>query len=151
MDDIRLAARAILVDELGCVLLLHGWDPAQPGSSWWLTPGGGLDPQESPREAAIREVFEETGLRLRGLGEPVGTRDIRFSFEGESIHQVETYFAARVTRFEPDSAGWTDLERRSMSEHRWWSPDELRESTEEIYPENLLELFELFEQHEDIR
>ena len=151
MDDIRLAARAILVDELGCVLLLHGWDPAQPGSSWWLTPGGGLDPQESPREAAIREVFEETGLRLRGLGEPVGTRDIRFSFEGESIHQVETYFAARVTRFEPDSAGWTDLERRSMSEHRWWSPDELRESTEEIYPENLLELLELFEQHEDIR
>ena len=151
MDDIRLAARAILVDEIGCVLLLHGWDPAQPGSSWWLTPGGGLDPQESPREAAIREVFEETGLRLRGLGEPVGTRDIRFSFEGESIHQVETYFAARVTRFEPDSAGWTDLERRSMSEHRWWSPDELRESTEEIYPENLLELLELFEQHEDIR
>ena len=153
MDGIRLAARVILVDETGCVLLLHGWDPARPGSSWWLTPGGGLDPGESPAQAAVREVHEETGLRLGtpgSLGTPVGTRDIRFSFEDESIHQVETYFAARVSRFDPDHAGWTDLERRSMSEHRWWSPDELLRTTEEFYPENLLDLLELFASREDL-
>ena len=40
------------------ILLTHlRW---QPG--WWTLPGGGLDPGESPREAASREVHEETGL-----------------------------------------------------------------------------------------
>ncbi|MBA3815268.1 MAG: NUDIX domain-containing protein [Parachlamydiaceae bacterium] len=30
----------------------------------WVLPGGGIDPEETPQEAAIREVFEETGLSV---------------------------------------------------------------------------------------
>ena len=38
--------------------------PAAPDrGSWWFTPGGGLDPGESHRDGAVRELFEETGLR----------------------------------------------------------------------------------------
>ncbi len=37
-------------------------EPEGPGS-WWQMPQGGIDPNEDPRTAALRELFEETGLR----------------------------------------------------------------------------------------
>jgi putative (di)nucleoside polyphosphate hydrolase len=30
---------------------------------WWQMPQGGIDPGEDPRAAAVRELFEETGMR----------------------------------------------------------------------------------------
>ncbi|MGC4192727.1 MAG: NUDIX domain-containing protein [Thermomicrobiales bacterium] len=35
----------------------------------WLPPGGHIEPNELPDEAAVREVWEETGLRIRLVGE----------------------------------------------------------------------------------
>jgi 8-oxo-dGTP pyrophosphatase MutT (NUDIX family) len=35
----------------------------------WLPPGGHIEPNELPDDAAIREVWEETGLRIRLRGE----------------------------------------------------------------------------------
>lgn len=38
----------------------------------WVFPGGGIDKEETPEAAVIREVFEETGLRVsikRKIGE----------------------------------------------------------------------------------
>jgi 8-oxo-dGTP diphosphatase len=31
----------------------------------WVLPGGGIEPSESPEEALLREVWEETGLRVK--------------------------------------------------------------------------------------
>ncbi|MER5480664.1 NUDIX hydrolase [Streptomyces sp. NPDC002734] len=36
----------------------------------WVPPGGVVEPGETPREGAVREVFEETGLRVEPLPEP---------------------------------------------------------------------------------
>lgn len=33
----------------------------------WVLPGGGIDPGETPKEAAAREVFEESGLKVGPL------------------------------------------------------------------------------------
>ncbi|MGH3820933.1 MAG: NUDIX domain-containing protein, partial [Pseudonocardiaceae bacterium] len=43
----------------------------------WMLPGGHVEPDENPAEAALREVTEETGLTARllpgpGLGQPDG-------------------------------------------------------------------------------
>ncbi|MEQ1718752.1 MAG: RNA pyrophosphohydrolase [Hyphomicrobium sp.] len=36
---------------------------AEGRGAWWQMPQGGIDPDESPREAALRELYEETGMR----------------------------------------------------------------------------------------
>ena len=35
----------------------------------WLQPGGHIEEDETPEEAAIREVYEETGVKITLLGE----------------------------------------------------------------------------------
>lgn len=137
----REAARIVLIDELGRTLLIRGLDPTDPAAgSWWFTPGGGREGEETHEQAARREVLEETGLVVTEISGPVFQREFDIVFVGEPIHQVEVYFAAHVNTFEPRSAGWTDLERDSFLDHRWWSPDEIEATDEIIYPVNLAEL-----------
>ncbi len=53
------AAGIALFDGEGRVLLAR-----HVHSGHWGTPGGGVDPGESPKDAAIRELLEEVGLRV---------------------------------------------------------------------------------------
>ncbi len=47
------------------VLLMHR--RKEPNLGLWIAPGGKVELDESPRETALREMEEETGLRLHGL------------------------------------------------------------------------------------
>ncbi len=98
----RAAARVLLIDPADRVLLLSGTDP-EVGSHWWHTPGGGVEPGESPRSAAARELAEETGFRLSGdelLG-PIWRRVARFTFMGSDYEQTELFFVAAAPRRAP--------------------------------------------------
>ena len=86
----REAARVVVTDTVS-TLLLADTDPGIPGSRWWVTPGGGIDPGESPLDAVVRELAEETGLvvtpdQLAGpiavRSVPVGVRLSRFFAAG---------------------------------------------------------------------
>ncbi|MGO1289769.1 MAG: NUDIX hydrolase, partial [Brevibacterium linens] len=75
---------------------------------------------------------------------PLATRDEVFEFTEKSLRQVETYFAFRTTEdIELEDAVWTDIEKRSLLEFRWWTREELLATTETIYPKNLLGLIDL--------
>jgi 8-oxo-dGTP pyrophosphatase MutT (NUDIX family) len=138
----RRAARVLLLAGRS-VLLIKGTDPARPEEgSWWLTPGGGIDADESLESAAVREVFEETGLQLDAdaLGPVIATRVAEFEFEHRRFRQTEWFFAVEVPAFAPRAHGWDDLERRSLLDQRWWSVDDLLRTGETIYPSELAEL-----------
>lgn len=59
----RLAAYAIVASSRGILGTVCSPRTNAPGV--WMLPGGGLNDDESPSDAAIREVYEETGQRVR--------------------------------------------------------------------------------------
>jgi 8-oxo-dGTP pyrophosphatase MutT (NUDIX family) len=139
----REAVRVVLVDEADRVLLIEMHDPARPDLGWyWFTPGGGREPGESEEECAVREVLEETGLRLDpgDLGPVVHDEVIEYTFEGVLVRQHQIFFLHTVEAFGVDTGGWDAAEVRSQRTVRWWTPDELARTSEAVYPVNLLDL-----------
>ncbi len=137
----RVSARVLLLDPDGRVLLFRGFDPRRPGAYWWFTVGGAVEPGEALRAAAVREALEETGMVLHPdeLRGPVWRRLARFTFDGRAFDAEEWFFVATADG-PVDTAGFTELEARTVVEHRWWSPAELAATDEVHYPVRLAEL-----------
>lgn len=134
----RQVARVVLLDERGAVLLLSARDPHRPDAAeLWFTPGGGLEPGESLTDAARREVLEETGIVLDGLGDVVWRRGASFVFEGRTYVQDESYFLVTVARFEVRPTSLSELERRTTTGWRWWDPGELAAAGTNVFPPSL--------------
>ncbi len=135
----RVAARILLIDEADRVLLFHGIDPADPTDVYWVTPGGGLEPGESPAQGAVRELFEETGLRVGPgeLGDPVFRNVVEFSFDGRSYRQEQDFFLLRVPAWEVDTSNFDDAEQDAIDGHQWWTIDEFASIPDPVYPEVL--------------
>ncbi len=148
----RTSARVVLLDDIGAALLLRGSDPAiiDPDSNraaprWWFTVGGEVRQGERLAEAAARELAEETGLRVApaDMVGPVWRRDEVFEFNGSLIDSEEFFFVYRTRRFEPCSAGRTELERRYILGHRWCDAGDIAQlvaAGETVYPMQLSEL-----------
>jgi 8-oxo-dGTP pyrophosphatase MutT (NUDIX family) len=139
----RSSAKVLLVDSLDRVLLLSGIDRQKPKiAPWWFPVGGGIERNESPQEAAIRETFEETGLVISNLGDVVFKRRFEWDFEGIEYDQEEWYFLVRIDHFEPRPTALTDVETATFRGFRWWSIGDLRDTTETVFPERLSDLLE---------
>lgn len=53
----------------------------------WLSPGGHIDPGELPHEAAEREFFEETGIKVKSVGTVPDQRILPLPFKS-GLHWV---------------------------------------------------------------
>jgi len=111
-------------------------DAEGPGA-WWQMPQGGIDHGEVPRRAALREVYEETGMRsLQILGETQHwlTYDlpeelIGVAWGGKYRGQRQKWFAMRFTGNETEidisPRNGHDIEFQAW---RWCSVDVLADS-----------------------
>jgi 8-oxo-dGTP pyrophosphatase MutT (NUDIX family) len=139
----RRAARVLLVDREGRVLLQNCCDPAGGDlEGWWNTTGGGIDEGETAAQAAARELREETGLQVAEVGPVVHTRLTEFSFGGTDYRQSEQYFLVRTDAFEAAPTAHSDVEMQSVLGLRWWSREELRGTGERVYPEELADVLD---------
>jgi len=134
----RKAIRAILLAKSSQEILLIRCVVPDTGISHWVTPGGGINDNESEQECLTREVREETGYTDVLQGRLVWTRSCQFVFNAVQYDQYEKYFLVEVPRFEPENVNFADpVESDSFREFRWWTPSEILSSNECFIPKDM--------------
>ncbi len=62
----------------------------------WALPKGVIDAGERPLETALREAYEETGVRVRA-GQKLGDVRYVYTWEGERIFKIVSFFLLHAT------------------------------------------------------
>jgi 8-oxo-dGTP pyrophosphatase MutT (NUDIX family) len=131
---VREAVRALVLDPDGRALLVRFVNP-DTGAQFWTTPGGGIDPGESPEETIRRELREETGLEDPKIGPVIWTRREVFPWAGQTLDQREQVVLVRVPAFDPaPGLGTERLAAEDVHEVRWWTLGEVERSDAVFYP-----------------
>lgn len=111
---------------------------ALAGQDYWATPGGGVEDGETFEQAAIREFEEETGIGVQKIGPEIGRRIFVLQLpSGQHVMADERLFLVRTGDTSLSRDGWTAQEADIMTDHKWWSRDELAQTSETVWPENL--------------
>ncbi len=101
---------AVIHDRAGKLLMQE-----KSSGEGWSLPAGTIEPGETPQQAVIREVMEETGLVVTPsaiLG-VFGGRDFRYTYpNGHQVECVVTLFRCHVVE---DLGSWSDSETRSLA------------------------------------
>ena len=82
------------------------------GSGTWSTPGGHLDPGETPDACARREASEETGVEVENIRFRAVTNDV---FESDDRHYITLWMEGDYVRGEPKVGAMYE-----MSEVGWF-------------------------------
>lgn len=139
----RVGVRIIVTDGTH-VLLMRDTDPGLPGSRWYMTPGGGVDPGETGPQAAVRELWEETGLRVNqaDLGAPVMRRVVVHGYSDQICAQTEEFYVLYTPRFTPQPGGLTDEELVTLDGHAWLPLTGLDAADAPVWPLALAEVLD---------
>jgi 8-oxo-dGTP diphosphatase len=117
--NLRHSARAVILTDDHRVLLCRHVVADPPGQVVWATPGGGLEPGETPLTALRRELQEEVGLVVDAEPPHVWHRRVVApghlpGYDGV----VHDFFLVRTPAFVP--RGTLELAAENITELRWW-------------------------------
>lgn len=127
VDWTRVGAYVLCRDDAGRILLMRFTGPGHPDDGKWTMPGGRMEWGESARDAARRELREETGLEAI-VGGVAGVFSRWYTAEesarGAAGHLVGIVFEASEVRGVPR----TDFDQDDTTDAAaWFTEDELDE------------------------
>jgi len=137
---IRKSSRLLVINENHQILLFQftHTNDALAGQSHWATVGGGLEEGETFEQAACRELYEELGVVRSEVGTHVATRNFEMMLpSAEVVISDERLFIVFIKNEEVNTANWSEHEKLVISKSRWWTFDELSQTQEIVYPNNI--------------
>ena len=117
----EVSAGGLVVDRSGKLGLLIGRrDQKDPSGKkiLWSLPKGHIEEGETPEQAAIREVAEETGIDA-SIDKPLGVIDFWFMAGGKRIHKTVHHYLFR------ESGGLLAAQETEVDEVAWFPLDEI--------------------------
>ena len=128
----RPAARVLVINDEGKVLLLEyrhedSNDALSNKGSYFTTPGGRREPDESFIECAQRELYEETGIEAVVDPRVIATRTAPLMTSRSGIVlAVEEYFAVWVNKdLVLDNSNFTEKEKCNVKQYHWCDSSDL--------------------------
>jgi predicted amidohydrolase/8-oxo-dGTP pyrophosphatase MutT (NUDIX family) len=141
VEPIRHSVRVLVVDADGQTLLAQFGDDTT-GRTWWVPPGGGIDPGEDDLATARRELQEELGRTDLEIGPAIGRRGGTAQVGDRWLTQYERWYLCRTEHFEVAPDVVTAGRAEGIRDLRWWSAEQLRAGNVETGPRDLADLLD---------
>lgn len=139
---VRHSVKVILLNERNELLLMCIDDPTITsvgeayGGHFWTLIGGEIEPYEGIRDAAEREVLEETGLAKQDVdfGPHVWFGELDLILYGKPTHIKQDFIVAHTQHSDISVANLTTYEKKVVKEVSWFSFERIVKSGETIHP-----------------
>lgn len=118
---ISVVTGVLVTNGHGQFLIVRKPDGIGPYAGAYLTPGGGVGPDEPADTAAVRELYEETGITVTDLARVSFDEGMTANWKGVPTHYIMLLYTAKYVSGDLHA---TDGDDDHLADMRWVTPDE---------------------------
>ena len=139
---IRNSVKVLLLNDKNELLLMCADDPKVTSSDgkyhgrFWFAIGGEIENNETFKEAAVREIYEETGIKKDELefGPIVWFGEFDLILKGVLTHLKQTFIVAKTKQHNASLKNPTEWEKQAVKKVEWFSLEKIKNCPDVIYP-----------------